>query len=135
MNNKYKIAKILDEYTVIINAGTEHGVELKDRFQILDNEGSAVEDPDTGETIGHLDLIKATVTVKEVYENMCVCSSPTFYRAGFFSALNNIGQAIDETYVEQEKLNIDLKDVTGGLRKSNKKVRIGDFVKLLKYEE
>ena len=132
MSNEFKIVKIIDEYTVIINAGTNDGIESGDKFQILDKTGSAVRDPDTNEILGHLDLIKDTVTASEVQEKMCFCSShyEISFGTSFMETINTINQA---TIVpKQKKLNIDLDQVTGGLRKSNEPIRLGDAVRLIK---
>lgn len=138
MNKKeFKVVKILDEYNLIINAGRGHGIELNDEFQILDKKGSKVVDPDTNEVIGRLDLVKATVEVTELHEKMCICSSrkvinnnSPFANMALASPLTSISEAITPT--EQEKLNVDLTQITGGKRKSNRKIKIGDTVKLLK---
>lgn len=133
MKNKYKIVKILDEYTVIVNAGESAGIKTGDEFQILDEKGSDVLDPDTGEVLGSLDLIKATVLVTEVQERMSFCSSPTYttMQPDFFNTFQKISTALP-TATKQDKLNVDLKEITGGLRKSNEKVRVGDSVRLIK---
>ncbi|NIK11155.1 FlgT C-terminal domain-containing protein [Alkalibacillus almallahensis] len=132
MSNTFKIVKIIDEYTLIINAGSNDGVNIDDKFQILDKKGNKVIDPDTKEVIGKLDLIKDTVTVTEVYEKMSVCSSKSVIKQ------NNILNAplyLKDQFIEQQKLNIDLNEVTGGLRKSDEKIKIGDEVNLIKTSE
>lgn len=136
MTKLLKIAKILDEYNVVINGGASHGIEAGDEFQILDKKGSSVKDPDTGETIGHLDLIKATVKVTDVQEKMCICTSNeyTMVSGSVFTGLNiNAQSFLPQT--EKEKLNVDNKQITGGLRKSNAAIRVGDAVKLIKSTE
>lgn len=129
MTNTYKIVKILDEYSVIINAGTNMGIEIGDEFQILDTEGSEVIDPETGAVLGYLELVKETVRVSDVHEKMCFCE--TGYSVGInqniIRGLSNIANAY--TYTERKKLNVDLTQVTGGLRHSDAPIRVGDIVK------
>lgn len=131
-NKEFKIVKILDEYNVVINAGISQDIKQGDQFQILDKEGSEVVDPDTQEVIGTLDLIKATVRVTELHEKMCICSSQSSIKMNspFLSGISSISDSF--TVSEQEKLNVDLAQVTGGKRKSNKKIRLGDVARLLK---
>lgn len=132
---EFKVVKILDEYNLIINAGTKHGIKQNDEFQILDKKGSEVIDPDTQEVIGQLDLIKATVNVTELQEKMCICSSKhtvkinSPFSAGLSSITDNL------SFSEQEKLNVDLTQVTGGKRRSNEKIRLGDTARLIKSTE
>lgn len=131
MKKQLKIVKILDEYNVVINGGTRDNVSINDKFQILDKKGSLVIDPDTGEEIGYLDLIKATVTVTEVQEKMCICTSPKYNVID--SPFSDIGSMIPNFYtVKRDKLNVDNKQITGGLRKSNTPIKIGDSVQLIK---
>ena len=127
-----KIVKIIDEYTVIINAGTNKGIEVGDRFQIIDTKGSEVRDPDTDAVLGHLNLIKDTVTVSEVHEKMCFCTSPYLISASnlMVSSIQNLAEGL--SMKERKRLNVDLSQVTGGLRKSEKPIRVGDLVRLIK---
>src|SRR5699024_3427214 len=136
-NKEFKIVKILDEYNVVINAGTNHDLKQSDQFQIIDKEGSEVIDPDTQEVIGTLDLIKATVEVTELHEKMCICSSKQSIKMNSLLSSTALSTGINSiadgfAVSEQEKLNVDLKQVTGGKRKSNKKIRLGDTARLLK---
>ncbi|NRG47485.1 hypothetical protein HRF87_22420 [Bacillus sp. CRN 9] len=131
-NQEFKVVKILDEYTVVINAGTNYNIKVNDEFQILDKKGSEVRDPETDEIIGRLDLIKANVNVTEVQEKMCICSSPHTVKVNIplISGLDTLSSGLG--FSEREKLNVELTQVTGGLRRSNAKVRIGDTVRLIK---
>lgn len=128
-----KIIKIMDEYTVIINSGSNDGVQPGDRFQILDTKGNAVKDPDTGETLGYLDLIKDTVKVTEVQEKICFCSSLEAVGINDLLATNlmNLNNSLPFSGRKQ-RLNVDLDDVTGGREKSDVPIKIGDKVRLLK---
>ena len=130
MNNK--IVKIIDEYTVIINAGTNKGIEIGDKLQIIDEKGSEVKDPDTNEVLGFLDLIKDTVEVSEVHDKMCICVTPHYTTVNniISPGLRSIAGSI--VFSEQKKLNVDLSQVTGGLRKSDAPIQIGDPVRIIK---
>lgn len=129
---EFKIVKILDEYNIVINAGISHNIEQGDRFQILDKESSVVKDPDTNVVIGTLDLIKATLIVTELHDNMCICSSESTINKNMLkSDINAISNNFNFSFSEQERLNVDLSQVTGGKRKSNKKIQLGDTARLL----
>jgi len=62
-----KVAKIIDEYTVVINRGHEHGVEEDMRFVIYEP-GEEIKDPDTDESLGKFEYVKAKVEVVNVQE-------------------------------------------------------------------
>ena len=123
MNNSFKIVKIIDEYQVIINGGSNHGVNISDNFQILDEKGSEVTDPETGEVIGHLDLIKDTIQVANVFEKMSICENIKTRQINVFE---NITKSL--IFTEKEKLNVDLTQVSGGFKHSDAPIQIGDIV-------
>lgn len=127
---QFKVAKILDEYSLIINGGSVDGVEVNDTFNLLDKRGGDVYDPDTQEVIGQMDLIKGTVEVFEVQEKMSICSTPEIVKYNVFTNINNFkNQQYD---IERERLHIDLSQVTGGLRRSDEPIRLGDAAKHIK---
>lgn len=64
---KGKVAEIVDEYTVVINRGHEHGVEEDMRFVIYEL-GEEIKDPKTEEYLGKFEYVKAKVEVVNVQE-------------------------------------------------------------------
>jgi len=62
-----KVAGIIDEYTVVINRGYEHGVEEDMRFVIYEP-GEEIKDPETDESLGKFEYVKAKVEVVDVKE-------------------------------------------------------------------
>ena len=72
MTRKYKIAKIIDEYQVVVNAGSNDLIHDDDCLEVY-QPGQEVTDPDTGESLGTLDFVKAKLRVVNVFPKMCVC--------------------------------------------------------------
>ena len=70
-----KIAKILSTREVALNKGKEHGVEPGMLFEILYATGLGIEDPDTGEALGSVDVPKARVKVTQVYDKLSVAGT------------------------------------------------------------
>lgn len=70
-----KIAKIVDEYTVILNVGSKDGVKEGMTFVIFD-QGDEVMDPDTGESLGQWEIVKGRVMVSHVQERISTASTP-----------------------------------------------------------
>lgn len=132
-NNKItKIVKILDEYTIIINAGTNDGVKLNDMFNIMDKKGDEIIDPETNEVIGYLNAIKDTVKVTEVQEKMCVCSSLNISQLhrNLTVTANALNNFINMN--EKKRLNINYDDVNKDRKESDEPIKVGDEVKLIK---
>ena len=61
-----------------INKGSDDGVEIGMIFKILSTKGSEIEDPDTGEPLGSVDLVKTSVKVTVVQPaNRCCINLPS----------------------------------------------------------
>jgi hypothetical protein len=79
-----KVAEIVDEYTVVINRGHEHGVEEDMRFVIYEP-GEEIKDPETSEFLGKFEYVKAKVKVTNVSEKFstattCEADTPQVFR-------------------------------------------------------
>lgn len=64
-----KIVRILDEQRILVNIGFEHGVEPGDRFHILEI-GDEIQDPESNQALGQLQLVKAEVAAVHVQEKL-----------------------------------------------------------------
>lgn len=70
------VARVEDQYNLIINRGSEHGVEVGMEFAVMSDDGDEIIDPETGDVIGELPSEKLRVRVFEV--------QPKFSRAETF---------------------------------------------------
>ncbi|MDX9753957.1 MAG: FlgT C-terminal domain-containing protein [bacterium] len=64
-----KIIRILDDQRLLINLGLDHGVKQGQHFFIYDP-GEEITDPETGVSLGTLELVKAEVEVVHVQEKI-----------------------------------------------------------------
>lgn len=78
MENQYKdMAKVvstIDDYRIVINHGSKNGVEVGANyliFQIGDN----IIDPDTGEDLGPLEIVRGRARVTHVQERLATLES------------------------------------------------------------
>lgn len=67
-----KVAKILGNNEVVINRGRGDGVRQGMLFELFAAEGEEVWDPDTGETLGTVEDVKARAEVTEVKDRLSV---------------------------------------------------------------
>ena len=67
-----KVAKILGNNEIVINRGRNEGVRQGMLFEVFAPEGEEVWDPDTGETLGTVEDVKAHAEVTEVKERLAV---------------------------------------------------------------
>lgn len=65
-----KVARILNSRELAINVGSEHGVRMGMKFDVMDPRGQDIEDPDTGKILGSLDRAKKRVEVVQVRERL-----------------------------------------------------------------
>ena len=70
-----KVARVLNSREVAINKGSDDGVKVGMIFKILSTKGSEIKDPDTGERLGSVDLIKTSVKVTVMQERIAVAST------------------------------------------------------------
>lgn len=70
-----KVASILNDRRLAINAGSEHGVSVGDAVNFWDV--ISVRDPDTKETLGKVRQPRMTMVVEEVQERFAVAGVPT----------------------------------------------------------
>lgn len=124
MEKTYKVVKIIDDETIVINAGTEDGIKFGNEFEIYEA-GEEIFDPDTKESLGTLDTIKETVKAVNVLQKMCICRHSNILVYDLSESLNN---KFMRTKIKT--LNVDATQISGGLS-SDKKIRIGDKVRLI----
>lgn len=108
-----KIAKIISTTALVINAGSEEGVKLNQEYEILDEVGEIIYDPDTNKPLGTLYDSKGKVIITQVYDHIAVAQS----------------EPISLNINVKKDLNVNRAQITGYARK-NHLIEIGDVVKL-----
>lgn len=74
---KGMVAAIKDEYTVVLNIGSKDKVEEGMKF-IIYSEGEEIIDPESGESLGKFENVKAKVKVLNVAENYSTARSDEY---------------------------------------------------------
>lgn len=69
--NIFKVAKVINDYELVINVGSNKGLIEGSRF-IVYSLGNEIFDPDTHESLGKLEIIKGTGKVTHVQEKMAI---------------------------------------------------------------
>src|ERR671932_2666952 len=85
-----KVAKILGKNEIVLNRGRSHGVRQGMIFEIFAPEGEEVWDPDTGETLGTVEDVKAKAEVTEVKDRLAVARLQSVQEMPFGAV--NIGE-------------------------------------------
>jgi hypothetical protein len=145
-----KVAKILGKGEIVVNRGRSHGVRQGMLFEIFAPEGEEVWDPDTGETLGTVEDVKAKAEVTEVKERLSVArifdaDSPfgTAGAAGFGELQENLQRMFGQMFGENVQVQgfgtghgpgdgPDLESLFGGPLEDVTKVQVGDAIREIK---
>lgn len=131
MNNKtMRVVKIIDDRSIVINAGENEGIKEGDRFCVYSENGTPVIDPVTKEDLGAFRGIKAKIEATIVYEKMSICEN-TIKIGGIANNLSEL--AFEPFLARRASLNVDPAQISGGLDISvDEPIRIGDNVEKIK---
>lgn len=66
-----KVIRIFDETTLLVNIGRTNGMKRGDGVFVVET-GEEIKDPDTGESLGALETVKAELTAVDVQERISV---------------------------------------------------------------
>lgn len=78
MEKKLKVVSLIDKYKVVINAGSNQGVKIGQRYLLYTLSNEDITDPDTNESLGFLEIVKGTGKVIHVQEKMCTIESDNY---------------------------------------------------------
>ncbi len=123
MEKVIKIVKIINEYRVVINAGSNDLIHDGQYLEIF-VPGTPIIDPDTGDDLGTLDYIKAKLRVVNVFPRMSVCENRETESTGLLRSFASVLQT-----QEVLPLNIDSKEISGGYEGIDKQIHVGDLVR------
>lgn len=85
--------------------------------------GEEIFDPDTNESLGTLDTVKATVEVDTVYPQMALCKKIEYSTTNLIESISN-----SMNVKKVKRLKIDPSEISGGLS-SDLTIHIGDLVR------
>jgi hypothetical protein len=89
-----QVAQILNARELVINRGAADGVKVGMRFAVLNRQGSDIKDPETGETLGSVEIEKAIVKIVRAHDRLSVGRTfRTLRRPG--GPLGGVGSVIE----------------------------------------
>ena len=139
-----KVAKILGN-EIVINRGRREGVRQGMLFEVFAPEGEEVWDPDTGETLGTVEDVKAQAEVTEVKERLAVArlqnSASPFGVVNMGEMQENLQRIFGQMFGDDVRIqgfgagsgnDPDLESMFGGPLEDLSKVQVGDAVRGIK---
>ena len=142
-----KVAKILGNNEIVINRGRGQGVRQGMLFEIFAPEGEEVWDPDTGETLGTVEDVKAKAEVTEIKDRLAVARLQNAQDTPFGGAVNigemqeNLQRMFGQMFGDDVQVrgfgtssgdDPDLESMLGGPLQDLSQVQVGDAVREIK---
>lgn len=78
MEKQLKVVSVINDYKVAINAGSDQGIKVGQKFLIYSLSNQEIIDPDTNESLGFLEIVKGTGKAIHVQEKMCTIESSEY---------------------------------------------------------
>jgi hypothetical protein len=72
------VVKVIDQETLVINRGSNHGLKNGNRYLIYGS-GGEIKDPTTGASLGNLEIVRGSGTVIHVQEQIATIRSDRFH--------------------------------------------------------
>lgn len=120
---EYKVVQIISPYKVVINAGAEAGLKEGQLF-IVYALGDMVKDPDTGEDLENIEIVKGTGVLTHLQRKISTIESDmedekpiTIKQRSAIGGMRNIFGDTEETELRREELPFD-------------EPQVGDFARL-----
>ncbi|MDP9485467.1 MAG: hypothetical protein M3Q49_06700 [Actinomycetota bacterium] len=137
-----KVAKILGS-EIVINRGRREGVRRGMLFEVFAPEGEEVWDPDTGETLGTVEDVKAQAEVTEVKDRLAVArllqnTASPFGAVNIGEMQENLQRIFGQMFGDDVRIqgfgtgsgsDPDLESMLGGPLADLSKVQVGDAVR------
>lgn len=120
-----KVAKILDEYSIVINVGRNNGVTRDMVFAVFTQSEDEIKDPDSSEVLGKLENIKDYVSAVHVQDKFSTCTAletRKMIKEGESSGAQTLSGAMMAesmsakprgSKIGTEKLNVNASQITG----------------------
>lgn len=119
----YKVIRIIDEQSIMLNCGAQQGITVGDMFYIRSNSKDIIIDPDTNEVLAEMQKYKAKIEVVSVYDKICVCQNARVTQL--------LSEAMSSALHTRRRLdlNVDPSQISGKFRMDeDEMIQIGDEV-------
>ncbi|MEW5985169.1 MAG: hypothetical protein AB1791_00880 [Chloroflexota bacterium] len=122
-----RIIRVLDSTSVIINLGSEDGVQTNSIFNIL-GQPEAIKDPFSQETLGYVNVVKAKVGAASIDEKFTIATTE---RASYMGLINRATLLSPfRGQLEEDELLVEQEEVQPWKARSEAPVRVGDYVEV-----
>lgn len=78
------VVTVIDDYKIAINKGGNNGIKLGQRMLVYRLSEEEIVDPDTGESLGYLEIVKGTGRIIYIQETMSILESDNYQNDNIF---------------------------------------------------
>lgn len=121
MDKIWQVVKIINDYKIVINGGSNDLLKKGDELEIF-IKGEELIDPITHENLGTLDEIKAYIVIDDLFEKMSICRNAKNKPSPLFFSPQLSNQTPD-------RLKVDPTQISGPTNKNDEIIRIEDLVR------
>lgn len=128
---EFFVARLLNEYEIIISGGSNQGIKIGSKFKLSNN--IDVVNPKTNKLIGTMHTDKGIVKVTKIFPNMCVCEdikNGNIYTIESHD-LNPNKSSLEDMINHKNRLNVDMNQLADEYTSSDRAIRVGDKAELI----
>lgn len=122
----YKVIKILDTKTILIDYGSDKGAKEKEKIQIVEK-GEDIYDSD-GMFLDTLDILKDTLEIVRVENKFSLCQKITVEDTNPYLPILKLNTKVEKSNI----LNVNEHDVLNIKYQTSNPIKVGDLVKIKK---
>jgi hypothetical protein len=126
-----KVIRIIDDNKIIVSLGNSQ-VELDDKIEVYKIYKDEIKDPENGKILGDYIFVKEKLDIVQVEENYSVAFLPPIYKTKFQTGIETLLSSSLSSDIIERKLDVDEKDINYLIKVDDKKIKLGDLVRVLK---
>lgn len=78
MQKTFKVAHVLDDFKIVMNAGSNQNITLGQKYLLYSISDQEIIDPDTHKSLGFLEIVKGTGVVTHVQDELSTLESAVY---------------------------------------------------------
>ena len=78
MQKTFKVARVLDDFKIVMNAGSNQNISLGQKYLLYAISDQEIIDPDTHKSLGFLEIVKGTGVVTHVQDDLSTLESAVY---------------------------------------------------------
>lgn len=125
-----KVARVIDPYKLVINRGSIHGIRESQRMLVYCVDDEEIKDPDTGKSLGFLELVRGSGRIIFIQEEISILESDRIFEGYRKIPISPfVGSYLSSQFSKIQDYNESLGEALKGTLKPFDNPQVGDLVK------